>query len=424
MLIISKRFLPLFITQFLGAFNDNMLKNSLVILITYTIAIDSGQNAQVLVTIAAGLFILPFFIFSALAGQLADKYNRKTIAKIVKLFEILIMILASLGFIMGNIWFLIAVLFASGVHSAFFGPIKYALLPQHLHINELLAGNAYVEAGTFLAILLGTILGGLLIISNHGIYVVSIGLLLVAVIGYIAACFIPQSPAPMRHLVLNYNLFTETIKLFKYSRKSKRVITAIICISWFWFIGAIFLAQLPTFVKFFLHSEARVVTLFLTIFSVGVGIGSIAANKLLRGTIKTTYVPMATFGMSLFIIDLYFCSLNTVYFNIHGLLSLQQFLHINISWRIMLDLLLVAICGGIYIVPLYSIIQRDADPNYMARIIAANNISNALFMVLAVMFTLGMLMMHKTIQDVFLTMGLINFLMGAYIREVVKSNLK
>lgn len=422
MLINSPRFLPLFLTQFLGAFNDNMLKNALVILITYTIAVQNGENAQVLVTIAAGVFILPFFIFSAMAGQLADKYDRANITRIIKIFEIIIMLFATMGFFLQNAWFLIAVLFASGVHSTFFGPIKYALLPQHLHANELLTGNAYIEAGTFLAILLGTISGGLLILLKHGIYAVSIGLLIIAICGYLTSLFIPVSPPPVPHLKINLNVAQETLNIIRYSSKQTQVKLAILCISWFWFIGATFLAQLPTFVKAYLHTEANIVTLFLTIFSVGIGVGSYICNKLLKGAIKSTYVPAAAFGISLFIIDLYFSSSNKLYFNLHGLLTAQQFLHMQPSIRIMLDLFLIAVCGGIYIVPLYTIMQHKADKNYMARIIAANNIFNALFMVLAAVFTLVMLALAKTIPDVFLTIGIVNLIIAVLIRRLLNHN--
>lgn len=419
-LLSTQRFLPLFVTQFLGAFNDNLLKNALVIMITYDLA-SASYDPQFLVTIAAGAFILPFFLFSTIAGQLADKYDRAKIARIVKLFEILIMLVASIGFYLKNPWFLIAILFASGTHSTFFGPIKYALLPQHLYPNELLSGNAYIEAGTFLAILLGTICGGVLIISQFGTLLVSICLLLIAVIGYVASLFIPKSPAPSPLLAINYSILRESINLTKYSRKNKYVILSIMCISWFWFIGALFLAQIPTFVKSSLHTEARVVTLFLTIFSVGIGVGSFLCSKLMRGAIKLTYVSLAALGLSLFTIDLYVCSTDIIFFNTHGLYSIQSFMSFGISWRIIADLLLIAICGGIYIVPLYTALQHYSDKNYLARMIATNNIFNALFMVIAVIFTLVMLHIGRTIPEVFLTMAIINIFVAIYLKYTIKT---
>lgn len=407
-LFTTRRFLPLFITQFLGAFNDNMLKNGLVILITYQLANSTSYSPQILVTIAAGLFILPFFIFSAFAGQLADKYDRAFITRIIKIFEIIIMLFASVGFAFEHEEFLIFILFASGIHSAFFGPIKYALLPQQLKSTELLAGNAYIEAGTFLAILLGTIYGGLLITREYGPYLVSIALLTVAILGFIASCYIPKSPGQMPHLKVNYNIISETFTIIRYAKNNSRMITTILCISWFWFVGAIFLAQLPSFVKNDLHTEAKVVTLMLTIFSVGIACGSIFCKILLRGAIKSTYVPVAAVGMTIFIIDLYITSQNKIYFNLPALLQSQQFLHMYTSWHILIDLFFIAVCGGIYIVPLYAILQSIADQKYMARVIAATNIFNALFMVLSTIYTLGMLTIHRTIPEVFLGVALLN----------------
>jgi acyl-[acyl-carrier-protein]-phospholipid O-acyltransferase/long-chain-fatty-acid--[acyl-carrier-protein] ligase len=402
--------MPLFITQFFGAFNDNLLKNALVILITYTLANRIDYNPQFLVTIAAGVFILPFFIFSALAGQLADKYDRAKITRIVKIFEVIIMCLACIGFALQSVLFLIFVLFLSGVHSTFFGPIKYALLPQQLHPRELLVGNAYIESGTFLAILLGTICGGILIIQTNGTYLVSLALLLAAILGLIASYFIPQAEPPMPKLKINYNLIRETFKIIAYSRVNQQVFAAILCISWFWFIGATFLAQLPSYVKNYLHTEAKIVTLFLTIFSIGIGVGSIVCSKLLRGKIRMTYVPAAAIGMSIFIADLYIASGDQVYFNLHGLLSYQRFLHMGVSWRISADLFFTAVCGGIYIVPLYTMLQHLADKNYLARIIAATNIFNALFMVLSVLLTLVLLAINFTIPEIFLTIAVLNIL--------------
>lgn len=418
----TQRFLPLFITQFFGAFNDNLLKNAMIIMITYYLAIHEGINSQVLVTIAAGLFILPFFIFSSLAGQFADKYDRAKLARIIKLFEIIIMLLAAIGFIMHSAWFLIAVLFATGVHSTFFGPIKYALLPQHLYPNELLLGNAYIEAGTFLAILMGTISGGILILLNFGTYAVSIALIIFAIIGYIASRYIPIAPGPAPQLHINYNILVETIKIIKYSKENPRVFNSILCISWFWFIGATFLTQFPSLVKNYLHTEANVVTLFLTIFSLGIGIGALVCSKLLHGAIKSIYVPIASIVMSIFILDLCFAANNIIYFNLPALLSTQQFLHIATSWRILFDLLGISICGGIYIVPLYTIMQYSSNKNYLARIIAANNIFNALFMVGSAILILAMLRLNRTMYDIFLLIAAVNIMVAYFVRKELNNN--
>lgn len=418
-LLISQRFLPLFVTQFLGAFNDNLLKNSLVVLITYKIAMHDGINAQVLVTIAAGLFILPFFLFSALAGQLADKYDRAKLTRIIKIFEVVIMCLATIGLVFYNYLFLIAVLFCSGIHSAFFGPIKYALLPQHLEPNQLLTGNAYIEGGTFLAILLGTICGGLLIMQYSGVYIVSLSLVCVALCGYLASRYIPAAPGPVPNLKMNPNLAQETWRIIGFSRKTRRVFVSILAISWFWFIGATFLAQFPTFVKHNLHAEATIVTVFLTLFSIGIAIGSFLCTKLLNGAVNTKYVPVAGLGISLFIVDLYFASGAQIYFNLHGLLSTQRFLNLVESYRIMIDILLIAICAGIYIVPLYAVMQKESAEQYRARIIAANNILNALFMVASAIFTLGMLSLSGSVADVFFIIAWVNLIAVYLIKKLL-----
>lgn len=421
--LISQRFLPLFITQFFGAFNDNVLKGAIIILITYSIATISGEKAHTLVTLAAAAFILPFFLFSALAGQLADKFDRAAIARMVKLFEIAIMILAGIGLILQNAWFLIAVLFASGVHSTFFGPIKYALLPQHLYPNELLQGNGYIEAGTFIAILLGTITGSILIQNGLGVYIVSGTLIICAIIGYISSKFIPVSPGPVPFLSIRYNLIQETIRVIRYSRINTDVFMAIIFISWFWFIATTYVTQIPIYTKDYLHTEASVVTIFLTVFSVGIATGALLCGKLLRRAIKSIYVPAAAFGMSLFMIDLYFCSTSNIYFNLPALLSYQQFLNMQTSWRIIIDLFLMSVCAGIYVVPLYTMMQHSSDKNYLARIIAANNIFNALFMVFSSLFILGILAINRSIPEAFLIIAAINVVVALFIRRTLNHSI-
>jgi acyl-[acyl-carrier-protein]-phospholipid O-acyltransferase / long-chain-fatty-acid--[acyl-carrier-protein] ligase len=408
----SKRFLPLFTTQFLGAFNDNLLKNALVMLITYKLATEEN-GSQLLVTAAAAIFILPYFLFSATAGQVSDKIERGKVTRIIKLVEIIIMIAASIGFYLSSVWFLMFVLFMMGVHSTFFGPIKFALLPQHLRDDELLLGNAYIEAGSFLAILLGTILGGVLVLEKQGAFLVSAALLLVAIFGYISSLYIPNAPAPEPDIVIGKNIWKETWKIVDFSRENKRVFRCIIGISWFWLVGATYLSQFPPYVKDILFAESSVVTLFLTIFSVGIGIGSLLCNKLLKGEIKSTYVPVAMLGMTIFGIDLYFASMHDI--TSTTLISLKEFVSSLPRLRILFDLLLIAISAGIYIVPLYAIMQHDSDVSHRARIIAANNVMNAIFMVAAALITLVMLASHFTIPQVFLFMAIGNGLVGIYI---------
>jgi len=415
---LSKRFFPLFITQFLGAFNDNLLKNALVMLVTYRIAEQQQINAQIIVTLAAGLFILPFFLFSATAGQLADKYDRAQITRKVKIAEIVIMIIAIVGFYMQSVSLLLLALFCMGAHSTFFGPIKYALLPQHLEENELLSGNAYIEVGTFLGILLGTIIGGLLILQNSGVALLSVAFMGVASIGYISSRFIPPAPAPEPELSININLWDEIWKIVAYSLRDKTVFLCILGISWFWLIGATLLSQIPTYAKDVLNADETVVTLFLTLFSVGIGVGGMLCNRLLKGKIQSTYVPLAALGITLFTVDLYFAS---QFIPLRVSVVLQnagQFISRFTGLRIAVDLLLIAICAGIYIVPLYAMMQHRSDPVHRARIIAAGNIVNALFMVVSAIGTLGMLKLDFTIPQVFLTLAICNGFVAVYIRKL------
>lgn len=417
LLFCTRRFLPLFLTQFLGALNDNLFKNALVMLVTYRIAAITGQNAQFLVTLAAGLFILPFFLFSAIAGQVADKFDRAALTRIIKTVEIVIMAIAVIGFMLQNSWLLFLVLFGMGTHSTFFGPIKYALLPQQLAQRELLAGNAYIEAGTFLAILSGTILGSVLILQPHGRMIVSAVLLLVAIAGYLSSRKIPTAPATAPALRLAWNIWRETGRIISYSYQDRQVFLCVLGISWFWLIGATLLAEFAPFVKTTLHATPAVVTLLLTIFSVGIGIGSVVCNRLLRGRVRARYVSLACLGISLFGIDLYFTSRHfhmaeTAFFSLWSFVTLLAGLHI------VFDLLMIAIFGGLYIVPLYATMQHRAPAEHMARVIAANNVMNALFMVIAVLLILGLLAFSLTIPEIFLCVFLANLGVTFYIRRL------
>ncbi len=418
----TQRFLPLFLTQFLGALNDNLLKNAMIMLVTYRIAVSTGENAQVMVTLAAGLFILPFFLFSATAGQLADKFDKAALTRIIKTVEIAIMGVAAIGFFAQSTALLLAALFAMGVHSTFFGPIKYALLPQQLHDDELLPGNAYIEAGTFLAILLGTLLGGVLVLQAHGIPLISAALLAIAATGYVTSRRIPAAPACDPALRINPNIWQETGRILAYSRSDRQIFLCILGISWFWLVGATLLAEFAPFVKDVLHADAAVVTLLLTIFSVGIGIGSFLCNKLLRGHIQATYVPLAALAISVFGVDLYFASRH-FHAPVSGLFSLWQFIASPGGLRIVFDLLCMALSGGIFIVPLYAIIQHRSAPEHRARVIAANNVINSLFMVASALLTLALLSAGFTIPGVFLIIALANLAVAAYICKLLPDAL-
>ncbi len=429
-LFMTKRFLPLFITQFLGALNNNVFKNALIILITFRIADLVGLNSQLLVAMAAGLFILPFFLFSATAGQLADKYEKSRMISVIKLIEIILMILATTGFYLQSTCFLMFVLFALGVQATFFGPLKYAILPEHLHEYELIAGNGLIEAGTFISILFGTILGGALILQKNGEYVISAIIMLVALGGWCSSLFIPRTNTPQAELKINYNFISETKTLLIYSKQNRDIFLCILGISWFWLFGATFLSELPVFAKDALHADQSVVILFLTIFSIGLAIGSVICNRLLNGKIHVAYVPFGILGMSIFTVDLYFSASHIVTGSVHSLMGTYQFLCSINGWRIAIDLLLIAIFGGLYTVPLYAMMQHRSTPSHRARVIAVNNVVNALFMVIAAAATAVMIKFGFTVLDVFLAVAICNGLVALYVCNIIyrpidiKSNFK
>jgi len=401
----SRRFLPLFITQFLGAFNDNLFKNALVMLVVFKAADHVSISASTYVILAGALFMLPYFLFSTTAGELADKFDRDRIARNTKLWEIIVVAIGAIGFIGHHPNFLLLMLFALGAQSTFFGPVKYALLPQHLRDDELLRGNAYIGAGTFLAILLGTISGGLLIMAEGGErYVVGVSLM-VAIFGYSASRFIPVAPAPMPSLRLDKNLIRATYTIVANDRKNTRVFGCIMAISWFWVVGSVFLSQLPALVKEIIGAGESVVTLFLAMFSIGVGIGSIASNLLVGGRIDSKFVPHAAFAMALFAADVAWVVSSLPSYTGAELMSVSQFFESSAHVRLAFDFLMFAIAAGIFIVPLYAIMQHDSAPETRARTIATNNIVNAFFMVLAAVASLLMLQAGLGIAAIFAAMA-------------------
>jgi len=413
-LLRRRRFLPLFLTQFLGATNDSLFKQALFILITFRLAQEQGLDGALLVAIGGGLFILPFFLFSATAGQLADKFDKSRLIRLIKTGEIAIMMLAAVGFYFDNIVFLMTVLFLMGAQSSFFGPVKYSILPDHLPSEDLVLGNAYIEAGTFLAILIGTIAGGLLILPEYGGVVVSITVVILATVGLITAFAIPGAPPPAPTLKINPNVAAETMATMKYAFERRDIRLSILGISWFWLFGATYLTQLSPFTRDYLYADEQVVTLFMTLFSIGIGIGSMLCNKLLKGEISARFVPFGAIGMAVFSFDLYFASRAGVAAS-GELANLASFLAHPANWRIIADLLLIAISGGVYIVPLYTIMQTRGDPAHRSRTIAANNILNALFMVVGAVAASAMLLSSYTIPQIFLAVACVTMVVAVYI---------
>jgi acyl-[acyl-carrier-protein]-phospholipid O-acyltransferase/long-chain-fatty-acid--[acyl-carrier-protein] ligase len=415
----TRRFLPLFLTQFLGAFNDNIFKNAMVVLIAWKLASAAGMNAQIMITVAAGIFILPFFVFSATAGLLADKYDKTRLIRHIKLAEIVIMSLGAIGFYSGSVYMLMTVLFLMGIQSTFFGPIKYGILPDQLQDDELMGGNALVSAGTFLAILAGTILGTEAVLSDHGVTVISTVVIAVAALGWLASQFIPATRPAQPDLQVNFNFVTETWKILSHAAGQRDVFLCIMGISWFWLVGATFLAQLPIFTKDVLGATVQVLTLLLTTFSVGIAIGSLLCNRLLKGEVHATFVPLGALGISVFTIDLFFATSHPLASATGELMAVGTFLGTFAGWRVVIDLLLVAISGGIFIVPLYALVQQRSEDAHRARNIASNNVMNALFMVISALGTVFMLKMGFTIPQVFLTMAILNAAVAVYITKLL-----
>lgn len=416
-LLREQRFRPFFLTQFLGAFNDNLFKNALVVLLTFQAASWTTIDPALLANLAAGIFILPFFLFSASAGQLADKYDKAYLTRLVKVLEIAIMAVALAGFLAHSLAVLLGALFLLGCHSTLFGPVKYALLPQHLHEEELVGGNALVEAGTFVAILLGTLVGGLLAAADHGDLWIAGGGLVVAVAGYLTSRGVPPAPAPEPGLKVNPNPISETWRNIGFARKDRPVFLAIMGISWFWLYGALFLAQFPAYAKNVLGGGEGTVTLLLATFTVGIGLGSLLCEKLSGGHVEIGLVPFGSIGLTLFGLDIALASPSVV--PAGAPLAIGAVLAQPGMFRVLLALLMLGVFGGFFIVPLYAMMQSRSAPAQRARIIAANNILNALFMVVGALSAGALLGAGLTIPMLFGVAALMNAAVAIYIYRLV-----
>jgi len=418
-LLKSRRFAPFFGTQFLGAFNDNLFKNALIVLLIFQAASWTTLAPEVLSNLAAGIFILPFFLFSATAGQLADKYDKAKLARLVKVLEIGIMGVAALGFLLHSLSILFAALFLLGLHSTLFGPVKYAILPQHLREDELVGGNALVEAGTFVAILVGTLAGGLLAgAGGDPVWVAYTGLL-VAFAGYLASRGIPAAPAPAPELVVSLNPLHETWRNIGFARQNRTVFLSILGISWFWLYGALFLAQFPAYAKNVLGGGESSVTLLLATFTIGIGLGSLLCERLSSRHVEIGLVPFGSIGLTVFGLDLAFASPTLLPAAASTPLAVPALLGLFSTWHVLFDLFALGLFGGFFIVPLYALIQLRSSPQHRARIIAANNILNALFMVVGALAAAGLLGSGVAIPALFGIAALCNAGVAIYIYGLV-----
>ncbi|WP_426176148.1 MFS transporter [Massilia sp. TWR1-2-2] len=416
-LLSQRRFAPFFWTQFFGAFNDNLFKTALLVMLTFEAISWTSVSPATLNIVLPALFILPFVVFSATAGQIADKVEKSRLARAVKWFEVAIMLVAGIGWMSHSLWVLVVALVGMGVHSTLFGPVKYAYLPQNLKPEELVGGNGVIEMGTFVGILLGEVVGALLVSQKpYGIQLVAASTLLVAVIGLVASYRIPLSPAPAPSLEISRNPFAESLRNLSFSRQNRTVFLSMLGNSWFWFYGALMLSQFPVYAKDYLHGDHGVFVLLLTVFSLGIGTGSLLCERLSGRKVEIGLVPFGSIGLSVFGIDLYLASLgytNTAAVDVAGLLAQPG------VWRILADIVMIGVFGGFFIVPLFALIQTRCDPAHVSRTIAGMNIMNALFMVASALMAMVLLKMGATIPQMFLATAILNALVAVYIFSLV-----
>lgn len=399
----TRRFGPLFVTQFLGAFNDNLYKTAMLFLITYRLMGHDPKAATVMVAIASGVFILPFFLFSAVAGQISDAVDKARVVRAVKVAEIAIMLIGAAGLLTGSIPVLMTALFAMGTHSTFFGPVKYAILPQHLADNELLGGTGLVEAGTFVAILAGQMIAGLVSEQTAAAAVV-----ILAVLGSLSGWQVPPAAAVTATTAVDWNIARSSARLLRYVLRDRRQALAIMCISWFWAVGAVLTSLFVPLVKDALHASETVATMFLTIFSVGIAIGSLAANRLLRGAASARFAPWAAAAMSVFLYDVYSVIGAGIANSTAPLLGPEAFFAMPTAWRFAVDLFALSVAAGIFVVPLYAMLQQGACASERARVIAANNIVNSGFMVVASLGATAVIGMGGPIRTVIALLAVLN----------------
>ena len=392
----TRRFLPMFVTQFFGALNDNVYKQSLLLVITYGWINQQSASVSTLNNLAALLFILPYFIFSATAGQIADKYERSQLVRGIKILEIVIMLIGSAGFLLGHLWLLLMALFLMGVHSTFFGPIKYAILPEILKPNELMSGNALFQSGTSMAILIGMILGGAVISASDGNLVwISLTVVTIAVLGYISSRFVLKQNVTSPDIKIDWNFFRTSFQTLKYAKSLPIIFLILLGNSWYWFYGATYLTQIPQLTQQNLHASENVVSLLLTFFSVGIGVGSLLCRRIGGTEVNLKMVPIGAIGLTVFAFYLA-ASLAFVPERSGDLLGLKEVFTQGWSYyHVMLAVTLLGISGGFYIVPLYAMMQAFSPRSHRARVVAANNILNAVFMVSSAIFSIIILSIFK-----------------------------
>ncbi|MBY0239839.1 MAG: MFS transporter [Burkholderiaceae bacterium] len=416
-LMSQRRFAPFFWVQFFGAFNDNLFKTALVVALGFDAASWTTMSASTITNLIPGLFILPYVVFSATAGQMADKFEKAGLSRLVKWLEVAIMAMTGIGWMTHTLWLLILGVVGMGVHSTLFGPVKYAYLPQQLKPEELMGGNGMIEMGTFVGILLGQVLGSVLVETKGiGLQLVAAGTLATAVIGLLASYRVPTTPAPAPDLQINWNIFSESIRNIRYSAGNRTVFLSMLGNSWFWFYGALVLAQFPVYAKDYLHGNSSVFVLLLTVFSLGVGAGSLLCERLSGHKVEIGLVPFGAIGMTVFGVDLYVASMG--YTNTAAVVW-STFIAQDSALHILFAVLMIGVFGGFFIVPLFALIQTRCVPEHLSRTIAGMNILNALFMVAATGVAIVLLGLGFTIPELFLATAIMNALVALYIFSLV-----
>ena len=416
-LLKQRRFLPFFSTQFFGAFNDNVFRNGMVTLITFQSVTIAGMDHTAIANVAAALFILPFFLFSATAGQFAEKYEKSMLMRRIKMLEIVLMTIAAIALTSHNYGILLLVLFLMGCQSTLFGPVKYAYLPQHLQAHELVGGNALVESGTYVAIILGLIIGNVAVsVDQNAEVLLACCLVGFAVVGYLVSRKIPTTKAVDPELEFNWNAWTETWRIVNFAREEKSVFLSILGISWFWFFGSALTIQTPAYTLDILQGNEVVTTLLLVAFALGVGFGSLLCERMSGHRIELGLVPFGSIGMTVFAIDLYFA--HPIAYTT-SVASVGEFLGREGSVRILFDLAMLGAFGGVYSVPLYALIQKRSRRKHLSRIIAANNIINSLFIVVAAILSTALLTVGLSIPELFLVVAALNALVAIYIYSLL-----
>ncbi|MFW0776666.1 MAG: MFS transporter [Rickettsiales bacterium] len=414
-LFLKRRFWPIFVATFLGAFNDNLLRSGLIVLIAYSAqkGITLPTSPEILVTICSALLVVPIFIFSSLAGSLADKHEKSRLVVFTKCAELLIMAGAFYGFATNNIYLLMVLLFFSGTHTAFYSPIKFSILPDHLQSGELLAGNGFMAGGSYLAVLMGAVAGGLLVEMPDN--AIGYAAVILALIGFIASLFIPASTRANPDGHIDLNLWRGTCDIIKYAWADKKALHTIFALSWIMLVSFMYMSQFANYAQSVMQANNEVYILFLTLFSVGIAIGSILCDTLLKGEISAKLTPYAALGITIFTCVMVFATSQPEH---EGLLDITAFLNSTHAWPVIGSMLMVAICGGIYMVPLYALLQSRAEDQFRSRVIAASNMSDSIFMTLAALVSALLLLAGLTIKDLFLLVAALNLMVVWYARKL------